>query len=109
MDLGFVLAITGIAIIIAGVVYFFVLPDEERDFEPQQPATPPDNGEPVEDVREEPELVEQLEVSDRIITALKNSNIRVVAELENLDGELEDIDGIGPAYAEDIRQALREE
>lgn len=122
MKLGFILALAGIAIVVGGFIWFFVLPEEEQPVpqEPTPPAPPEDPNPPVEEVPEEdipqepempapdqPELVEELDLSKRTITALKDANIRVVAELENLDGDFEDIDGIGPAYAEEIRNALR--
>lgn len=137
MNLGLVLVLAGIAIFLGGLIYFFVLPDEKETGkeQPEMPVppsrkgpNPPDRPEgpeeefpesPIDRISEEelpempaperPELVEHLDLSNRTITALKDSNIRVVAELENLDGEFEDIDGIGPTYAEEIREALREE
>lgn len=110
MNLESVFLIVGI--LVAALIYFFVHPNENQEFEPQQPVNPPDNGEPAEPVKEnfeKPKPVEQLEISGRIVSALKDSNIRVVAELRNLDGDFQDINGIGSAYAEEIRQALREE
>lgn len=128
MKLGLFLALAGTALLIGGLIWFFVLPDEketgrQRPEEPVPPSGDPNPPEsPVDEIPEEelperpempapeqPKLVDDLDLSQRTVNTLKEANIRVVAELENLDGDLEDIDGIGPAYAEDIRQALREE
>lgn len=125
-----ILIIVGV-LILAGIGYYLTRSDSEESGPiGDNPVVPPvedqpegpedDDGvkidEPIEDQRdpiseapEGPTLVDELDVPQRVITALKNQNIRVVAELENLDGDFTDIKGIGEAYAEDIRQALREE
>ncbi len=134
MDIGLVLSLAGIAIIIAGVIYFFVLPDEN---DVQQPVESPGGGgkndpvdrpvdgpeEPIDrpieypddpvgpgnPIPEEPELVESLNISSRAKNILLENNLKTVAEIRHLDGNLEEINGIGDSYAEDIRKAIREE
>jgi hypothetical protein len=133
MKLGLFLALAGTALLIGGLIWFFVLPDEKEigRQEPEEPVPPsgdpnppespvdeiseeelperPEMPAPEQPIPERPELVDDLDLPQRTVNTLKEANIRVVAELENLDGDLENIEGIGPAYAEDIRQALREE
>lgn len=124
MDIGLALSLAGTAIIIAGVIYFFVLPDEE---EQQQPVEPPGGGReeggpvdrPIEypddpvgpgnPIPEKPELVENLDIPLRAKNILLKNNLKTVAEIRHLDGNLEEVEGIGNSYAEDIRRAIREE
>lgn len=130
MDIGLVLSLAGIAIIIAGVIYFFILPDEE---EQQQPVESPGSGgeddpvdgpeEPIDrpieypddpvgpgnPIPEEPELVENLDIPSRAKNILLEKNLKTVAEIRHLDGNLEEVEGIGDSYAEDIRRVIREE
>lgn len=134
MDIGLALSLAGIAIIIAGVIYFFILPDEE---EQQQPVESPGGGgeddpvdrpvdgpeEPIDrpieypddpvgpgnPIPEEPELVENLDIPSRAKNILLENNLKTVAEIRHLDENLEEVEGIGDSYAEDIRRAIREE
>lgn len=57
----------------------------------------------------EPDLVEDLDISSRAKNVLLENNLKTVAEIRHLDGELEQIDGIGESYANDIREAVFEE
>lgn len=135
MDLGFALSLAGIAIVIAGVIYFFVLPDENEVQQPvespeeggeedspvdepkepidrpiEQPDGPVGPGNPIPKVSEtEPELVENLDIPSRAKNTLLENNLKTVAEIRYLDGSLEEVEGIGDSYAEDIRRAIREE
>ena len=51
-------------------------------------------------------LVENLEIPSRAKKALIEANVKTVAEIENLDGDLTQINGIGEAYAEKIEEAI---
>lgn len=105
MTLAYFLAALGLAIILYGV---YRLVSREETTHSAGPTTPPDSGPDVP--RQRPEaLVEDLDIPTRAKNALLDQNIKVVAELENLDGELSEIPGIGESYAEDIEEALREE
>lgn len=57
----------------------------------------------------EPDLVEDLDISSRAKNVLLENNLKTVAEIRYLDGDLEEIDGIGESYANEIREAVFEE